>query len=247
MSSFIALIPARCGSTRVKDKNIYPLLGHPLLAYSISSAINSAIFEEVFVCTDSPLYRDISLYYGASVPSLRPSSISGKYSSDCEWVSWMFDNNPSLKHIDYACILRPTSPFRRSSTIVRAISQFQSSKCDTLRAVRPVSEHPAKMWVQQGDHIVPLLPLVNSANIPLHSTQTSTLFDCYVQDASLEIFSISNFLKSGQITGSSIHPFVSQNYEGFDINTPSDIDAMNNLISASIVQVQSIDQSPFIL
>ena len=49
----IALIPARSGSKRVPDKNIKPLAGHPLMAYTIAAAIESRVFDRVMVSTDS--------------------------------------------------------------------------------------------------------------------------------------------------------------------------------------------------
>ena len=71
--SIVALIPARAGSKRVPDKNIRPLAGHPLIAYTISSALQSQVFSAVIVSTDSQLYGDIAGHYGAEVPYLRPS------------------------------------------------------------------------------------------------------------------------------------------------------------------------------
>ena len=67
----LAIIPARSGSKGVPDKNIRELNDKPLLAYSIESAINSEIFSEVMVSTDSEKYADIAKKYGASVPFLR--------------------------------------------------------------------------------------------------------------------------------------------------------------------------------
>ena len=67
----IAFIPARSGSKRVPNKNIKVLCGHPMLAYSISAAIDSGIFDAVVCATDSPLYADIARHYGAEVPFLR--------------------------------------------------------------------------------------------------------------------------------------------------------------------------------
>jgi len=58
----IALIPARSGSKRIKDKNIKKLGNHPLLAYSIQSALESEIFDSVVCATDSKLYADIATY-----------------------------------------------------------------------------------------------------------------------------------------------------------------------------------------
>ena len=53
MKNNVALIPARSWSKRVVNKNITPLNGHPLIAYSIVSAIESNIFDQVVVSTDS--------------------------------------------------------------------------------------------------------------------------------------------------------------------------------------------------
>ena len=73
--SIVALIPARAGSKRVPDKNIRPLAGHPLIAYTIAAAIDSGIFSDVIVSTDSEHYADIAKHYGAQVPFLRPADV----------------------------------------------------------------------------------------------------------------------------------------------------------------------------
>ena len=53
MRSAVALIPARSGSERVAGKNLLPLAGHPLIAYSIAAAREAALFDAVIVSTDS--------------------------------------------------------------------------------------------------------------------------------------------------------------------------------------------------
>ena len=67
----IAIIPARSGSKGLKDKNIKLLSGKPLIAYSIESALESGLFDEVMVSTDSEQYAQIAREYGAKVPFLR--------------------------------------------------------------------------------------------------------------------------------------------------------------------------------
>ena len=238
----LALIPARSGSLRIPNKNIYDISGHPLIAYTITSAIESNIFDEIIVCTDSKEYAEIAEYYGAKVPCLRPSSISGKDSPDCEWVKWVLNLNENyFISSEIAFILRPTSPFRTSQTIKRAYSAFLNSDADTLRAVKPVSEHPGKMWVYQQDKIVPLIPL-SISDVPFHSNQTNKLFDVFIQDASLEIFNIKNFQKTNSITGSSIMPFISSYNEGFDLNIPTDLIIMNDLIKNNNVEMTKINK-----
>ena len=82
----VALIPARSGSQRLKHKNIRPLGGHPLIAYTIAAASDSGVFADVVVSTDSETYAVIARHYGADVPFLRPATISGSTSPDIEWV-----------------------------------------------------------------------------------------------------------------------------------------------------------------
>ena len=76
-TNIVALIPARAGSKRVPDKNIRPLAGHPLIAYTIAAALESEIFTDVMVSTDSEHYADIVKHYGAQVPFLRPTALAG--------------------------------------------------------------------------------------------------------------------------------------------------------------------------
>ena len=71
MPSAIALIPARSGSERVKDKNIRPLAGHPLLAYAIATARQAGIFDRVICSTDSTHWACVT----ASRSALRSASI----------------------------------------------------------------------------------------------------------------------------------------------------------------------------
>lgn len=70
----IAIIPARSGSKRIKDKNIYPFNGKPLMAWTIETALNSGVFDKVMVSTDSEKYAQIAKDYGAWVPFLRDSA-----------------------------------------------------------------------------------------------------------------------------------------------------------------------------
>ena len=98
MKNNVALIPARSGSKRVVNKNITPLNGHPLIAYSIVSAIESNIFDQVVVSTDSEEIKNISEYYGANVPFIRPSEYSQDKSPDILWVKHALDFFKEIKN-----------------------------------------------------------------------------------------------------------------------------------------------------
>ena len=220
----VAFIPARSGSKRIPNKNIMMLNGHPMLAYSIRTAIDSGIFDSVICATDSELYAEIAKHYGAEVPFLRPSDISGDKSPDIDWVLWMLNNlKEHGREYDIFSILRPTSPFRKSETICRAWENFiNDPKIDSLRAVEKCKQHPGKMWIMKNLRILPLMPFSNET-VPWHSSQISSLPEIYVQNASLEIARTDTVFLKNTIAGENIMPFLTKDLEGFDINRIEDL------------------------
>lgn len=246
--NIIALIPARSGSKRVPDKNIRLLAGHPLIAYSIAAALQSAIFKTVFVSTDSKHYADIARHYGAEVPFLRPPAIAGDTSPDIEWVAY------TLKQLrdngqDYDCfsILRPTSPFRLPETIQRAWQDFLiQAGVDSLRAVEKCQQHPGKMWVVRGKRMLPLLPM-GPAEQPWHSSQYPSLPEVYVQNASLEIARTGVVDEEKTIAGNVVMPFITRDFEGFDVNSNYDWELAEHLVKTGQAKLPDIPQSPYTL
>ena len=223
MPSAVALVPARAGSVRVPGKNVRPLAGHPLLAYSIAAARESALFDAVLVSTDSEEVAAVARSYGGEVPGLRPAAMAAATSPDIEWVEHVLAGTS----YDAFSILRPTSPFRRGATIRRAWERFTAVEADSLRAVRPVREHPGKMWRIEGDAMVPLLPQ-RPGEVPTHSRQTASLPEVYVQDSSLEI-AYTRIVAGGEIAGATVVPFLTEGHEGLSIDYPDELDAARAL------------------
>jgi N-acylneuraminate cytidylyltransferase len=219
----VALIPARSGSKRVVGKNIRPLAGHPVIAYTIAAALDSGVFDDVIVSTDSEEYAAIARHYGASVPFLRPVEFAGDLSPDIEWVEYTLTRlREERRTFDCFSILRPTSPFRLPETIRRAWTQFRAAEgVDSIRAVEPCKQHPGKMWVLRGARMVPLLPLTPREQ-PWHSSQYQALPRVYVQNASLEIAHTRVVFDGRTIAGDVLMPFLTEGYEGFDVNHPED-------------------------
>lgn len=242
----IAFIPARSGSKRAKNKNILPLDGHPMLAYTIRAAIDSGVFDAVICATDSELYADVARHYGAEVPFLRSAEISGDKSPDIEWVVWMLKSlKEAGREFEIFSILRPTSPFRQPETIRRAWSLFiENPSADSLRAIEKCKQHPGKMWVIRGKRMLPLLPYTNGTT-PWHSSQYAALPEIYVQDASLEIAWSRVPLEQNSIAGEAIIPFVSQGLEGFDINDPEDWWMAERLLATQEATLPVISIPPY--
>lgn len=242
----VALIPARSGSKRVPDKNIRLLAGHPLIAYSIAAALQSKVFDAVIVSTDSQRYADIARHYGAEVPFMRPPAIAGDKSPDIEWVEYTLTQLRDRGQ-GSACfsILRPTSPFRLPETIRRAWQEFLAQEgVDSLRAVEKCQQHPGKMWIVRGKRMLPLLPM-GPAEQPWHSSQYPTLPEVYVQNASLEIARARVVFEEKTIAGNVVMPFMTEGYEGFDVNSNYDWDLAEHLVRTGQAQLPSIPQSPY--
>lgn len=244
--TIVALIPARSGSKRVPDKNIRPLAGHPLIAYSITAALQSGVFKDVIVSTDSPNYADIARYYGAEIPFMRPDEIAGDTSPDIEWVENTLRRLAAQgRQYDCFSILRPTSPFRLPATIRRAWVAFSTQNgVDSLRAVEKCSQHPGKMWVIRGQRMMPLLPL-GPPEQPWHSSQYPSLPEVYVQNASLEMAWSRVVFEERTIAGNVVMPFLTEAYEGFDVNSPYDWNLSETLVQKNEAHLPEIKQMSY--
>lgn len=237
--SVVALIPARQGSKRVPGKNVRELNGHPVLAYSIAAALESGVFNDVIVSTDSDQYAAIARRYGAEVPFLRPQEMAGDHSPDIEWIEHTLCRlRDEGRTYDCFAILRPTSPFRTAATIRRAWKLFSESgaSADSLRAVQLCKEHPGKMWVIRGNRLLPLLPF-GPAEQPWHSTPYQSLPPVYIQNASLEIAWSRVVFETRTIAGTTILPFLTEGLEGFDINQPTEWALAEDLLKTGQVSL----------
>lgn len=244
--NLVALIPARSGSKRVKDKNIKPLEGHPAMAYSIAAALSSGVCDEVHVSTDSDDYAAVAEHYGAGVIR-RPAALSIATSPDIDWVIHALDTLSARgKDFDALAILRPTSPFRLPSTIARAWRRFsEADGIDSLRAVQKCAEHPCKMWVLRGERLLPLIPF-GPEDQPWHSSQYPTLPEVYVQNASLEIAWTDMVRKTRTIAGAALLPFLTEGFEGVDINGPADWHYARYIIEHEDARLPSIRKAPYV-
>ena len=242
--SAVALIPARQGSKRVPGKNVRLLAGHPTIAYTIAPAIESGVFDSVIVSTDSEDVAAIARHYGAEVPFLRPAAFAGDTSPDIEWVEHTLrELRRQGRTWDCFSLLRPTSPFRSAETIRRAWKRFLAQEeVDSLRAIEKCAQHPGKMWVIRGERMFPLLPFGNGTQ-PWHSTPYQALPEVYVQNASLEIAWTRVVFERHSIAGDVMVPFITEGYEGFDINDPQDWMIAERLIADGTVQLPPVGQT----
>ena len=124
----IAVIPARGGSKGIAKKNIYPLLGYPLIYYTIKSAkLSKNILDRVIVSTDDKEIAEISKKYGAEV-ILRPAHLSTDTSKTQDvLLHTVSELKKENYNIDLMMTLQPTSPLRTSKHIHESIKLFKEN------------------------------------------------------------------------------------------------------------------------
>lgn len=137
----ICIIPARGGSKGIPKKNIRPLGGKPLIAHTIESAIDSNLFDHVVVTTDDQEIAKISKDFGAEIPFMRPSELSGDTTSTDEVLNFCI---PKLRSIgfdfDIFALRDCTVPFIDQSDISGSISLLKQKNCDGVFAA--IKAHP---------------------------------------------------------------------------------------------------------
>lgn len=139
----IAIIPARSGSKGLKDKNIKEFRGKPLIAYSIECAINSGMFNKVFVSTDSQKYADIAIRYGADASFLRSEKNSSDTAGSWDVVREVIERLKELgEEYDEIMLLQATSPLRSSDDIVNAIELLHERKGNAVVSLTECDHSP---------------------------------------------------------------------------------------------------------
>jgi CMP-N,N'-diacetyllegionaminic acid synthase len=238
MPSAVALIPARSGSERVRDKNVRPLAGHPLLAYAVAAARESGVFERIVCSTDSGKIAEVAQRYGAETPFLRPKELATSTSPDIEWIKHALAQLDG--HFDLLAIVRATNPFRGGGALRRGYEQLLATpEADSIRAVELVKQHPGKMWVVEGRTMRPLLDQ-SHLDVAWHAGQYQALPSIYVQNSALEIAWTRVVSQTGTREGKVVAPFFTEGYEGFNIDDEEDWERAHHLLDTGVATLPDV-------
>lgn len=144
----VGLITARGGSKSIPEKNIKPLAGKPLIAWTIEVALQCKDFSQVIVSTDDEKIADISRQWGAKVPFTRPVEFSKDNSSHISVVLHAIQWLKEKEHCrpDYIMLLQPTSPLRTVEDIQAAIKLVKEHQAVAVVSVCEAAKHPYKMY-----------------------------------------------------------------------------------------------------
>lgn len=131
--TYLAIIPARAGSKGVPGKNVRPIAGRPLIAWSIGQALTCPRVTRTIVSTDGEEIARVAREAGAEVPWLRPAELA-RDTTATEPVLIDVVRRVQAEGFspDVVMLLQPTSPLRHPGSLERAIETFERSGADSL-------------------------------------------------------------------------------------------------------------------
>ncbi len=146
----VALIPARGGSKGLPGKNIHPLCGKPLIAYTIEAAQQAKTIDAVYVSTDDAAIAEVAQAHGALLSAARPAELANDTATTQQvirhFLDWYLDANAAYP--DTLVLLQPTSPLRTARHIDEALQLYHQQAAKG--SVSVVSVSPGKPLSWQG-------------------------------------------------------------------------------------------------
>ena len=229
----IAIIPARGGSKGIPRKNIRPIAGFPLVAFSIAAALQAEMVTRVLVSTDDEEIAEISRRYGAETPFLRPAELAADRTMDLpvfqHALTWLAGHEDY--HPDAVIHLHPTSPVRPRGCLDQAVRLLlDHPEADCVRGVVEPGQNPHKMWRidTQTGRMIPLLTVPGIAES--YNTPRQLLPPVYLQTGHVNVVRPAAIL-GGSMTGRVILPFIIDNHFEVDLDTLADWERGEWLVS----------------
>ena len=226
----VAIIPARSGSKGLKDKNIRPLAGKPLLAYSIEAAKAAGMFDEIMVSTDSKKYAKIAEEYGAKVPFLRSEELSSDTASSWDVIKDILKRyEGSGKIFDTFTLLQPTSPLRTGSDIAAAYEVMKDKEANAVISVCEVDHSP--LWTNV---LPPDGSLQEFFNITVYDLPRQKLPVYYRLNGAVYIAKVPYFMESGNIYEDKCYAYIMDRKASVDIDEEFDFVIAEAIMKAKL-------------
>ncbi|OFX19450.1 MAG: pseudaminic acid cytidylyltransferase [Bacteroidetes bacterium GWA2_31_9] len=155
----LAIIPARGGSKRIPRKNIKDFLGKPIIAYSIETALESGLFEEVMVSTDDHEIAEIAIKYGAKVPFFRSEKTANDYAHIAEVIEEVLEKYKALNKIfDNFCCIFSTAPFIKKGRLKEGFDLMINNNFDSVFPVLKFSYPIQRALKIESEKVSMILP-----------------------------------------------------------------------------------------
>ena len=209
-----AIITARGGSKRIPGKNIKAFCGKPIIAYSIQAALESKVFDEVMVSTDSEEIAEVAREYGASVPFMRSQATSNDYATTADVIAEVLNEYERTgRPFDIFACIYPTAPFVTAEKLGEAMKLLEDA--DAVVSVVKFSFPPQRALVVRDGSVVFQYPQYERA-------RSQDLEPIYHDCGQFYMGRTERFLERRSLILPRTKPYIVPEEEAQDIDTLSD-------------------------
>jgi CMP-N-acetylneuraminic acid synthetase len=216
----VGLIPARGGSKGVPRKNIKPLAGKPLLAYTAEAALAAKHLSRVVLSTDDEEIAAVGRACGLDVPFLRPAELAEDSTPTLPVVQhalrWLLESGDAF---DAVCLLQPTNPLRRAADIDACIALLIEQQADTVFSMLavPAEHNPHWVYFKSEDGS---LRLATGETTPIPRRQL--LPAAYHREGSVYVTRTNVVLEQNSLYGARVVGYEMDAAQSINIDTPED-------------------------
>lgn len=210
----LGLIPARGGSKGIPRKNLAPLGGRTLLAWTCDTAREAESPTRVVVSTDDDEIAAEAARCGVEVLR-RPAALASDSTPMLDVVAHALDE---LGEPDAVALLQPTSPFRRAEHVDAAVALLRESGADTVVSVVEVPHRftPASLMRLDGTRLLPYGDGVG----PLRRQDKERL---YARNGPAVLVTRAAVVRAGTLYGDDVRPYVMAERDSLDVDGPDDL------------------------
>lgn len=224
----LGLIPARGGSKAIPHKNIVPLAGKPLLAYTCEAAAASSRLDRTILSSDAPEIIRVARAYGVEAPFVRPADLAEDATPILpvirHAVDWLEAHEDTS--IDAVILLQPTSPLRTSAHIDAAVDLLLESGADNVVSVQAVPHNFNPVSVMRLDEDGSLKPFLEGEMILRRQDKPRV----FARNGPAILAVRRRVLDSGVLYGERVLPFEMTPLESIDIDNEDDLRLVEALI-----------------
>lgn len=236
MHDILLTICARGGSKGVKNKNIRPLHGQPLIAYTIKLALDWGGARQVVVSTDSEAIRDVAIQYGAQVPFVRPAELSTDQAAKLPVIKHALMESENFYGDTYDIVvdLDPTAPVRTVNDLNNCLDLFLERDYQHLFSVVPAHKNPYFNMVEI-DAAGRIRLCKELDPLPVRRQDAPEVFSV---NASIYIYSRSWLMEDKELATSQtgeVGMYIMDDYAGIDIDREVDFRFVEFLTKAKLV------------
>lgn len=225
----LGVIPARGGSKGILDKNIIPVLGRPLLAYTAEAALSARLLTSVVVSTDNEKIATCARQLGLSVPFLRPAYLAQDDTPTLPVIEHALDFMQTQgQEFDAVCVLQPTNPLRNAQDIDSAITLLNHTQADSVISFVDVGErHPARMKYVEHETKRVIDPPFKELQ---EGQRRQTLQKIYLRDGSIYLTYIHALKTYRSFQGQDCRALIMPKERAWNIDEPFDVGIVEYLL-----------------